>query len=74
VSEWQPIETAPKDGTRVLLFHDGGPSEDPCMLVGLWDETRPEKHYGTKWACEWYSAFNVYPICWMPLPPPPGEK
>lgn len=32
MSEWQPIETAPKDGTKVLVFRDGK------VLPAFWGE------------------------------------
>lgn len=33
VSGWQPIETAPKDGTHILLFC---PNDEPQIVVGYW--------------------------------------
>ena len=62
MSNWQPIETAPKDGTRILLT-DG----DDCGVAG-WDDDRKE------WivACVAYMDHNEYvdfyaPTHWMPL-------
>jgi hypothetical protein len=71
MSEWQPIETAPKDGTRILLgyyyFQDeGGGSQ----LVAFWHQTH------RMW-CSTYQLFvddsPFAPTHWMPLPPPPKE-
>lgn len=67
-SFWQPIETAPKDGTPILVINDSGD-----MAVCAWAE-----QYG----CHgWYAttAFNYegfgdmrgFEKRWMPLPPPP---
>lgn len=59
--DWQPIETAPTDGTRVLLWAnvDG----DWHVVIGLfrfndWDVTDPDS------GCD----ARAYPLYWMPLP------
>lgn len=39
MNEWQPIESAPKDGTRILLYRAralGGPN----VQIGRWHEKR----------------------------------
>ncbi len=60
---WQPIETAPKDGTRVLLYE---PRDDEHMIeVGFWDYD------------SWYGPVHVYtiwPTHWQPLPTPPATS
>lgn len=74
--EWQPIETAPKDGTPVLLFEwRGDPWEEPeaNIFVGEWDHHRDGELYKTQWVCTEYEAFNHNPTHWMPLPPPPKD-
>lgn len=63
MSEWQPIETAPKDGTRVLLFRRGWAES---VSVGWW---------GGLWET-WNVAGGitsefVHPTHWMPIPEPP---
>lgn len=68
MSEWQPIETAPRDGTPVLL------TNGDTMEVGGWQEGWRGKP-GTFW-CQ---GCDEYPVCinathWMPLPPPPPLK
>ena len=66
MSGWQPIETAPKDNTRILL-HDVYERERPwATFVGAW---------GT-WIHNdgWHSIPGAYakrPTHWMPLPEPP---
>jgi hypothetical protein len=59
--EWQPIETAPKDGRLILAAHDetyqGG------VVVISW------RHEYNAWAdydCDFWK-----PSHWMPLPEPP---
>jgi len=55
--EWQPIETAPRDGTIILLSTPKGRVAD-----GMW-----HKRYGV-WA---WTYVMVEPTHWMPLPEPP---
>lgn len=61
---WQPIETAPKDGTRILLFNSYQ------VRLGYWGGKRP--------AC-WKedsgrSLWGAPPTHWMPLPAPPTNS
>jgi hypothetical protein len=66
---WQPIETAPKDGTWVLLtggkvdYGWDGETLPPCV-VGQWD--------GERWQFAWYDGghYGHYeaPTHWMPVP------
>lgn len=58
MSQWQPIETAPKDGTPVLIL-----AADDERFVGCW------KHN----AWELFGAYaRISPVLmWMPLPDPP---
>lgn len=66
-SAWQPIETAPRDGTRVLVW-DG---KHGGHYVARYDED-------DLW--EWGNDLcgSLEPTHWMPLPPEPpttcGEK
>ncbi len=70
MSEWQPIETAPKDGTAILLF--GG--DPPAM----WELPEPRGYSIAHWSKgrwieatgELYSAHES-PTHWMPLPAAP---
>jgi hypothetical protein len=59
--EWQPIETAPKDGTDILVF-----CKIRRVLRGFWDEAR-----GGQWS-EWPGRQAIeFPTHWQPLPEPP---
>lgn len=60
MTEWQPIETAPKDGTDVLVWC-GGTMFIACMEVGRWFFDRTD-----------YSV-KPLPTHWMPLPPAPKK-
>ena len=62
---WQPIETAPKDGARILLWggHDA--------VIGYWQD-------GTKngWPTGWRTGIFVSTggyTHWMPLPEAPSS-
>lgn len=60
---WQPISTAPTDGTRILAW--------PCYSRGVhvvaWGGRRPPCWRDDR------GRVPVQPTHWMPLPPPPRE-
>ena len=63
MSQWQPIETAPKDGTLIC---------GAWMYGSRW-ETRALYWNGHDWECptgDWYYD----PTHWMPLPPPEAKE
>lgn len=58
--KWQPIETAPKDGTQLLLTCVGW--AEPVVAhwnAGAWDDGD---------YCDYMTGLTH----WMPLPPPPA--
>lgn len=57
--EWQPIETAPKDGAR-FLFTNGR-----VISVGFYIQGQ---HFA---ADSWQGERNTVATHWMPLPEPP---
>ena len=76
-SEWRPIETAPRDGTYVLLWTPGfnvprigsfrvddgfSGNESPLWLDDSYDD----------FSCG-YASTPLSATHWMPLPPPPGD-
>lgn len=70
VPEWQPIETAPKDGTDVLLWTAVQGTGIYIAVTGYFCEV------DDAWCATvaaGYSSF-INPTNWMPLPAPPGEK
>ncbi len=87
MSEWQPIESAPKDGRYVVVFvpHDerksGAPSVRCCQwdaeYTSEWDEARADSHYVGAWTDGAVRSFGseetwtYEPTHWMPLPEPP---
>lgn len=65
MSEWQPIETAPKDENTYVLACRAG-SKIPAVLG--WDGDGEEGHW------YWFNGVfreDVIPTHWMPLPDPP---
>lgn len=83
MSEWQPIETAPKsvaDGQRVggiylLGYVPDSDVADPsaCIDIIWWEPLLPNKRGGRgKWCANAFGdACEVSPTHWMPLPEPP---
>lgn len=78
VTEWQPIETAPKDGSLLLLKEKW--EDEP--FIGQWVSSA----YGGKWAasrthydtdgnaCVIDRVYSDGVAHWMPLPPAPKEQ
>lgn len=71
---WMPVETAPKDGTHVLVAfadqhlpptsaHWFGPADLPGLRAGGW-YLSVQQNEGPR----------VRPTHWMPLPPPPQDR
>ena len=61
--EWQPIETAPKDGTPILIW-DG-----EIQYVCAWVQRTPGDWRWFEFDGEFYHSYK--PTHWMPLPEPP---
>ena len=74
MSEWQPIETAPKDGTWILGMNNRG---NPAVII--WDE-KAHWHDGVlrpgwihpfsdgRASTFWNGANGSEPEFWMPIP------
>ena len=80
---WEPIETAPMDGTAILVMRDIWPGTDSgradeCnghnTYVAAWWGKEGSDSLG-RWICYMDSICDpecpVEPTHWMPLPPPP---
>jgi hypothetical protein len=65
---WQPIATAPKDGTEVLLYgvFAKRSAARPFRAIGLWFEVNQTFAW---WVV---AALPFTPTHWMPLPDPPA--
>lgn len=74
---WQPIETAPKDGTRILVSYRLGVTIVRQQNATDWYEEEDTPHF-VEWECDdnYYSSYLTsedYPTHWRPLPPLPRE-
>lgn len=69
MTDWQSIETAPRDGTVFLVYRpDAGLTGDSTFAIVQGvnvPTTSPQGvvHYTSRWC---------HPTHWMPLPPPPS--
>lgn len=65
MSEWRSIETAPRDGTRVIVLHEGR------AFIAFWGAKFAR---GQSEVIGWMSDYKVCqyrPTMWQPLPDPP---
>lgn len=81
--KWQPIETAPRDGTAILVMSDDWPG----TKTGRAEECNGHNTYVAQWWGDeedgrWVCYMDavqdpdcpIKPTHWMPLPPPPIEQ
>ena len=81
--QWQPIDTAPKDGSGILL------SNGVTVAQGEWLHQEPfireqrdldgryidqDEFDGFDGWIDWAGGMIPSPTHWMPLPPPPQEQ
>lgn len=70
MNEWQPIETAPKDGSEILVCNGIG-----RRAVTHWMEGRGfYAGQGGGYPASWTTIGDLALTHWMPLPPPPEVK
>jgi hypothetical protein len=81
---WQPIETAPKDGTYIMLTNGVNVAQgwwehqEPCIrenrdTMGNYIDQQEDDGFDDWLDCE--GGMQQSPTHWMPLPPAPeGEK
>lgn len=75
MSDWQPIETAPRDRTRVLLYgpyqwEDYQSDQRVGVVVGYFDAEDEVYGGSDRWVLESTNPYTDYcqPTHWMPLP------
>ena len=79
-SAWMDIETAPKDGTWVLVYGGGTSDEAEQRKIAV----AQYSNYLNSGTCVWHWQFAWYdggyygvfeePTHWMPLPAPPKQS
>lgn len=75
VPTWQPIETAPKDGTKIVLLCDLWQGRTP--IVAHWDENGAT-YEGPMGRFTWHTSMDGdtvaerVPTHWLPIPEPPS--
>lgn len=72
-NQWQPIKTAPKDGTHILVYADAKSAPFKGHFCGI----TSVHWYCDRWCMgktkEDYLELAIQPTHWQPLPKPPGE-
>lgn len=73
MSEWQPIETAPKDGTDILLYLPGA-AQCFSMIIGHWSacDELPDDDAWYPTTPHAADSLDIDPTHWMPLPKAPN--
>lgn len=75
--EWQPIETAPKDGTWILVYGKGTEDEDEPRQIAVAQYTNylnssiTAWHWQFAWCDGGHLGYFSEPTHWMPLPSKP---
>jgi hypothetical protein len=79
---WQPIETAPRDGTTIDVWSSSNGRTPDVSWGDYWipywpgDDRSGKRHVGWRYRShddhDYYSAGE--PTHWQPLQPPPGDK
>jgi len=83
MSPWQPMETAPRDGTKIDLLY---PYPRNRMIDAFWDHNMMWVTREPKWRVDeetnelillpekewdWVTYSGMEPLCWMPCPEMP---
>lgn len=77
MSEWQPVGSAPRDGTPILVFdvsgHYGSEPRGHTVMAVRYSAYDPRDYRAP--GGEWYALYGPCradnPTHWMPLPEPP---
>lgn len=69
--EWRPIETAPRDGTKIDVWHGG-----ERMTDVYWSDIQDAWCFDGQFGHEEPTPLAAFPLVrhWLPLPPAPGAE
>jgi len=74
MDDWQPIETAPKDGSPLLLFDRqrlDGDAHPTGAVEGHWCDDYGWQAAVWSMVSDLFLTKKIHPTHWMPLPEPP---
>lgn len=74
MTEWQPIETAPRDGTWVLVYRKEDGTRNPISIRHWrrWQRGSTAPTFEQRWVDEWSQSRSLWESThWMPLPEVP---
>jgi hypothetical protein len=85
MTEWQPIETAPKDGKSILVHDNVAPGLAAGVAIECWAGNTDvaawwenEDAGSGRWICYMDRPqdpeLHFTPTHWMPLPEPPASR
>lgn len=72
--DWRPINTAPKDGTPVLVYSPYEVQSEPTnIIVARYERHGPHEWWGycESLIADAHGQIEPEPTHWMPLPKPP---
>ena len=69
--KWKSIKSAPRDGTRILLYAKSKIDHAYYMAPGYYDDSPKLSNYDSG---PWEWGLTIKPTHWMPLPEPPKTK
>lgn len=65
---WATIDTAPRDGTKLILWATYSPAQEPFAVMGRFSDS------GLGWVSDDLSgqgSVQLDPTHWLPIPSPP---
>lgn len=72
---WRDIESAPRDGTSILVTAQHGPPASRYYSVARWEDANNEGagwFDGTVGSWAYEELLEIHPTHWRPLPDPPA--